>query len=121
MRRRVGLFVAAVAVVAAAATGCSSDSGDDGGGFSSVPYGARTCSDWAGRLSDSERWDAAEELLKSAKGTVENTDGGRAPSTSTVKQFAADIGTLCDRESGDELLGRLAVQLYESDRAYYSS
>jgi hypothetical protein len=111
---RAGLLLAAV-VLAASAVACGSSSGD--GKDSSVPYGAQTCSDWAGHLSDSERWDAAQELLANAK-SADGDDG--APSTSTVKQFEADLGTMCDRGSSDDLLATVADDLYESNRAFYS-
>lgn len=112
MRRRVGLLLVG-AVLVAAAVGCSSDSDDSGG----VSYGAQTCSDYAGRLSDSERWDAAEELLINAK-SADGDDG--APSTSTVEQFERDLGTMCDRGSSDDLLATVADDLYASNRAFYS-
>lgn len=113
--RRVGLAVAAAVVLLSTACGGSDDAGDE-----PVPYGARSCSDWAGRMDDAERWDAAETLLMNAKGTVEDTDGGRAPSTGAVRQFEADLGAMCDRGASDDLLGRLAVDAYRLNRVFYS-
>ncbi|QDN94912.1 hypothetical protein FNV58_00870 (plasmid) [Streptomyces sp. RLB1-9] len=114
--RRVGLLLGAVAVVLAA-SGCSSGSGDDKG--SSAPYGAQSCSDWAGDLSDSQRWDAAKELLTNAKGT-DGTEGDRAPATSTIKDFEAGLSSACDQGRSDDLLATVADDLYSSDRALYS-
>jgi hypothetical protein len=114
--RRAGLAVVAAVVVLVSGCGGS----DDGGGeSSSVPYGARTCSDWSGRMDDTERWDAAEELLVNAKGT-DGAEGDRAPSASTLKQFSSDLDTLCGRRAGDEMLAPLADELYTLNRAYYS-
>src|SRR3954462_1273351 len=116
---RISLFAAAaVVVLACPGPACGSDS-DDSGDTSAVPYGAQTCSDWAGRMSDSEHWDAAEELLTNAKGS-DGTEGDLAPSTSTIKQFATDLGTMCDRGSSDDLLATVADDLYASNAAYYS-
>lgn len=114
--RRSGLAVAAAAVVVlVSACGGSGDGGES----SSVPYGARTCSDWAGRMDDTERWDAAEELLVNAKG-ADGAEGDRAPSASTLKQFSSDLDTLCGRKAGDDMLAPLADELYTLNRAYYS-
>jgi hypothetical protein len=116
--RRAGLIMSTVAVLASLVTACGSDS-DDGSKDSSVPYGAQTCSDWAGHLSDSERWDAAEELLTQAKGT-DGTKGDRAPATSSIEAFEKGLTDACDRGSSDDLLATVADDLYGSDRAYYS-
>jgi hypothetical protein len=113
--RRAGLLLAA-AVLGASAVACGSGSGGDSKD-SSVPYGAQTCSDWAGHLDSSQRWDAATELLANAK-SADGDDG--APSTSTVKQFEKDLGTRCDQGSSDDLLATVADELYESNRAFYS-
>lgn len=113
--RRAGVAVAA-AVAAVLVSAC----GGSEGGEEPVPYGARSCSDWAGRMDGTERWDAAETLLVSAKGTVEDSDGDWAPSTGAVKQFEADLGTMCDRGASDDLLGRLAVDAYRLNRVFYS-
>lgn len=112
---RVGLIVAAV-VLASSTVACGGGSDDDK--ESSVPYGAQTCSDWAGRMSDTEHWDAAEELLTNAKGT-DGTEGDRAPSTSTIKQFEADLSATCDMGSSDELLANVADDVYTANRAFY--
>jgi hypothetical protein len=117
--RRMGLFVSAVAVVAALATGCGSDSDDGGSKDSSVSYGAQSCSDWAGRLGDGERWDAAEGLLIQAKGT-DGTKGDRAPATSSIEAFEKGLTDACDQGSSDDLLATVADDLYSSDRAFYS-
>lgn len=114
--RRAGLLVAA-AVLAASAVACGSSSDD--GKDSSVPYGAQTCSDWAGHMSSSEHWDAATELLTNAHG-ADGADDSWTPSTGAVKQFESDLGTLCDRGSSGDLLATLADHLYESNRAFYS-
>lgn len=116
--RRVGLIVSTVAVVAAAVTACGGSGGDSKD--SSVPYGAQTCSDWAGHMGSSEHWDAAKELLTNAHGADGDGDDGWTPSTGAVKQFESDLGTLCDRGSSGDLLATLADQLYESNRAYYN-
>jgi hypothetical protein len=116
--RRVGLLLAAVATVCAA-TACSSGSGDGSSKDASVSYGAQSCSDWTGRLGDSERWDAAEELLTSAKGT-DGTEGDRAPATSSIEAFEKGLTDSCDRGSSDDLLATVADDLYSSDRAFYS-
>ncbi|MER6821297.1 hypothetical protein ABT316_17375 [Streptomyces cellulosae] len=114
-----GLAVAAVVMLVGAVSACGEDSDDSGDGQSSVPYGARTCSDWAGRMDESERWDAAEELLINAKGT-DGTDGDRAPSTSVIEQFAVDMGAMCDRKASDDFLAVVADELYASNAVYYS-
>lgn len=115
--RKAGVFVAAVAV-AVAATGCSSGSGGDGKG-SSVAYGAQSCSDWTGRLSSDERWDAAEELLVQAKAT-DGTEGDRAPATSSIKAFEQGLTEACDSGSSDDLLASVADDLYSANAAFYS-
>jgi hypothetical protein len=70
-------------------------------------------------MSDSERWDAAEELLVNAKGT-DGTDGDKAPSTSTVKVFEQALGAACDQGASDDLLAPLADDLYGANRPLYS-
>lgn len=116
--RRAGLLLASI-VLAVAAVACGSDSGDDGKD-SSVPYGAQSCSDWSGHMSDSERWDAATELLTNARGIDGHGDDDWAPSTGAVKQFEADLGILCDRGATDDLLAPLADEVYETNRAFYN-
>ncbi|MFE5140369.1 hypothetical protein ACFRDV_22275 [Streptomyces fagopyri] len=111
-----GLAIAAVAMVFAA-VGCSSDS--DGGGDDSVAYGARSCADWAGGMSDADRWDAAKELLAQVKAS-DGTKGDKAPATSVLKQFEQDMGTACDRGASDDLLATVADGLYETNRAFYT-
>lgn len=116
--RRAGLLVAVVAVVAATVTACGGD--DSGGGEqSSMPYGAQSCSDWTGRLSETERWDAAEELLIQAKGT-DGTEGDRTPATSSIESFQKGLDDRCGRGASDDLLATVADELYASDAAYYS-
>jgi hypothetical protein len=115
--RRVGLVVSA-AVLAATVTACGGS--DEGGGEEApVAYGALSCSTWTGRLSDEERWDAAEELLIQAKGT-DGTEGDRAPATSSIEAFEKGLGEICARGSSDDLLATVADELYASDRAFYS-
>ncbi|MER6627929.1 hypothetical protein ABT301_06785 [Streptomyces sp. NPDC000987] len=116
--RRAGLIMSTVAVLASLVTACGSDSDDDSKD-TSVAYGAQTCSDWAGHMDDSEHWDAAKELLTNAKGS-DGTEGDKAPSTSIIKQFEADLGTACDKGSSDDLLATVADDLYASNAAYYS-
>jgi len=116
---RVGLIVSAV-VLAVTVTACGDPGGEDGGGQSEVPPGARSCSDWAGRMDDGEQWDAAESLLASARGTVEDTDGGWAPSTAAIRQFRVDLGEMCNRGASDDLLGRVAVELYQLNGDTYT-
>lgn len=110
---RVKLVVAGVVGAAVAAVvAWSSGSGDGGGEESStVAYGARSCSAWAGQMDESERWSAAEELLMNAKAS-DGTEGDVTPSTSTVRQFAVDLGALCERKPSDELLATVADELY---------
>lgn len=107
--------IAAVVLSCVVAFGGSSegDSGDGG----DASYGAMTCSDWAGRLSDGERWDAAEELLVEAK-AADGRDG--APSTTVVEQFTKDLDTMCGRGQGDDRLETVTAGLYESNWAFYS-
>lgn len=114
--RRVGLAVAAVAVVVLGSA-CGGSDGD-GEGRSAPAPGARSCSAWAGQMDEGERWSAAEELLLNAK-AADGTEGDVTPSTSTVRQFAADLGALCERKPGDELLASVADELYASDPAFY--
>ncbi|POX63546.1 hypothetical protein C3492_10320 [Streptomyces sp. Ru62] len=116
MMRRVGQLLAG-AVLLVAAAGCGGDSDNDKGG--GVPYGAQTCSDYVGRLSDGERWDAAEELLIQAKG-IDGTDGDRSPATSSIEAFEQALGETCDRGSSDDLLATVADELYASNAAFYS-
>jgi hypothetical protein len=114
--RKVGLAVAAV-VLAVSAAGCG---GSNGQKDKQVPYGAQTCSDWAGHMDSSEHWDAATELLTNAHGADGDGEDGWTPSTGAIKQFESDLGTLCDRGSSGDLLAPLADQLYQSNRAFYS-
>ncbi|MEU0072165.1 hypothetical protein ABZ027_21845 [Streptomyces sp. NPDC006332] len=114
--RRTGLIIATVAVLAATVTACG---GSGGGEDSAVPYGAQSCSDWTGRLADSGRWDAAEELLTAAKGT-DGAEGDRAPATSSIEAFEKGLSDACDRGASDDLLATVADDLYSSDRAFYS-
>lgn len=113
--RRMMLAVAAVVLMCSAAA-CGSEDGEE----SAVPPGARSCSDWAGRMDDGEQWDAAESLLASARGTVEDTDGGWAPSTAAIRQFRVDLGEMCDRGASDDLLGRVAVDLFRLNGDTYT-
>ncbi|MGA5598478.1 hypothetical protein ACPCSE_30010 [Streptomyces cellulosae] len=107
----------AAAVVMCSTAACGSGDQDEQG---APPPGARTCSDWAGRMDESEQWDAAEELMAGARAVVEEDDGEWAPSSGAVKQFQVDLGFLCDREDGDELLGRVSVQLFRLNKMSYT-
>lgn len=118
LMRKVGMAVAA-AVVVLLASACSSGSDDGDSGDGEWAYGARSCSYWAGQMSESERWAAAEELLASAKSS-DGTEGDKVPSTSVIRQFATDLGTMCERGASDDLLATVADDLYESNRAFYT-
>ncbi|MET7814285.1 hypothetical protein ABZT26_25980 [Streptomyces sp. NPDC005395] len=108
----------AAATLAVLTTACGGS--DDNSEGDSVPWGARTCSDWVGRMDDTDRWDAAEMLLTAAKGLDNDTDGAPPSSTGAIKRFAADLGAECERGASDDLLGRLAPELYQSRPAIYS-
>ncbi|GAA2610967.1 MULTISPECIES: hypothetical protein [Streptomyces] len=110
MMRKVQLTVAAAAVVLLA-TACGG--GGDGDDQRAPAPGARSCSAWVGQMDESERWSAAEELLLNAK-AADGTEGDVTPSTSTVRQFAVDVGALCEQKASDELLAAVADELYAS-------
>lgn len=114
--RRFGLVVSAAAV-AVLATACGGES-DDGGGQGAPAPGARSCSAWAGQMDESEQWAAAEELLANAK-SADGTEGDVTPSTGTVRQFAADLGALCEQKPSDEPLATVADELYEQNPGVY--
>ncbi|MFE4863253.1 hypothetical protein, partial [Streptomyces sp. NPDC056670] len=61
--RKMGLAAAVAVVLLAAACGGEPESDSE----PEAAYGARSCSSYVGRMDDTERWDAAEELLLQAK------------------------------------------------------
>lgn len=71
-------------------------------------------------MSADEHWDAAETLLGSWRNDDEDSESPPAPDTSTVKQFEAELGALCEQSPSDTLLGQLSGELYRSNEAFYS-
>lgn len=115
MRRRWAAVAAAVMMCSAAA--CGSGETDEQG---APPPGARTCSDWAGRMDESEQWDAAEQLMAGARATVEDDDGAWSPTTGAVRQFRVDLTAFCEGKDGDALLGQVSRDLFRLNEASYT-
>ncbi|MFE5853523.1 hypothetical protein ACFQ61_09965 [Streptomyces sp. NPDC056500] len=112
--------VAVVAIGAALWTAPASFWGsEDSSDESKGAWSEATCSDWAGRMDDTERWDAAETLLIEAK-SVDGTEDDRAPWNGATKQVIRGLDTLCNRGQSDQLLADIVAGLYESDPVLYN-
>jgi hypothetical protein len=77
-------------------------------------YDSTSCGDWAGRMTEAQRWTAGYELLKTDRG-----DFATIPSDALVDRFKAAIDAACVTAKS-ETLAAVAAGVYEPMAAYHS-
>ena len=82
-------------------------------------YDHTVCAQWANSMTDAQRWTAAYEMLRDARGG--DTGIAALPSDALVDRFKADISTRCAGTSHSaKAIPDAAGAAYQAGRAAYS-
>lgn len=77
-------------------------------------YGATTCGEWLGEMTDKQQWVAAADMLAA----VRDKDGGsRLPADALVTRFQRNISIGCEGSS-EVAITEAAVLIYLSDNTF---
>ena len=83
-------------------------------------YDHTICTQWTNSMTDAQRWTAAYEMLRDARGS--DTGIAKLPANTLVDRFKADISTRCGGASAaNKAIPDAAQDAYESGKTVYRS